>query len=294
MDMFRSLLVLLLISVSANFAQAQSQKGFMINPYRTTWLPHDIRETSSLGANLFRYYIYYPEGAVPGTWTPTQYKEFLAAHIYQIDNILPIVQQQGAQLVIDLHTPPCGFQGRYFKMFSDLNCLGQFYEAWDILSKHYAYDPRVASYDLLNEPATKDYKFLNAIYRTATWVVRQNDPNRIVIVESAFGNPLLVNKLEHGLYNTWYSAHVYCAGNSSSISMIDKIVSFKRKYNEPFYVGEIGCETYKKNAAKFIDKALAKFRQHNISWTYHAWAEAPMWEPRGTSVFPVLQKYLAQ
>jgi endoglycosylceramidase len=156
---------------------------------------------------------------------------------------------------------------------------------WTKIAQHYANEPTIAGYDILNEPwiYTSIIPWLNAtsidnFYDKAVQAVRNVDKNHIILLEPANLNTF---KLPSPTNIVW-SPHFY------QLSFVDKYypqnftlleADFQAKYEKfvleskaPMWIGEFGAfMPDKSSCAKWAQDTVNLFDKYNIGWAWWAY-----------------------
>ncbi len=119
--------------------------------------------------------------------------EYLPEGFTRLDRIVGWAGKLGLHVILDLHAVPGyqnpgwhsdnpGCQSHFWgqKVFEDRTVA-----LWEALAKHYANEPAVAGYNLMNEPVATESElpFLNQYYRRATEAIRRLDPDHIIFLD---------------------------------------------------------------------------------------------------------------
>lgn len=120
----------------------------------------------------------------------------------------------GVRLMLDMHAPPCGFQGPdYSGSFwsgGDAygSCQDRLKALWAEMARRYQNEPVIASYDLLNEPKPQNQAQWAAYAQVLADFIRIHDSRHLIQVESCFASdcqtPPLLNDS-----NVLYDFHHY-------------------------------------------------------------------------------------
>ena len=98
----------------------------------------------------------------------------------------------GVYIILDMHTPPGGLQlsPEGVRLWTDSQNAARLKRLWRAIAKRYAAEPRIAAYDILNEPApaapNPDLATAGLWQSLATEIVaeiRKEDPNHLIILE---------------------------------------------------------------------------------------------------------------
>lgn len=204
-----------------------------------------------------------------------------------LDRVIGWCKEEGLYVVLDMHDAPGGQTGDniddsygYPWLFESAESQQQFNSIWRKIAEHYADEPAVLGYDLLNEPIAhyfEDKDSLNTkletVYINATKAIREVDGNHIVILGGAqwntnfdvFQNPNFDSKI-------MYECHTYWSDTTQQT--IQKFVDFRTKTNLPMYMGETG-----ENTDEWIGGFRRLLDRNNIGW--HFWPYKKMNSPRG-------------
>lgn len=136
-----------------------------------------------------------------------------------LDLAARVCERHGIYLVLDLHTFPGGQNGdwhsdnptHYAALWDNPTLLDEGVALWEGLAAHYAGNPWVAGYNLINEPAHANGAVVAAYYERLAAAVRAVDPRHILFLDgntygtdfSAFG------ELAARLDNVVFAAHDY-------------------------------------------------------------------------------------
>ena len=161
--------------------------------------------------------------------------------------------------IIDLHAAPggqsqdwhCDNPTGYAAFWDHKHFQDRVVNLWEVIAARYRSNPWVAGYNLLNEPADKQWTRLLAFYDRIIPVVRAIDPNHILFLE---GNTFSMDfsGFDKVFPNSVYAVHDYCGfGFPNRIGryvgerdqdayirkMYDRKVEFMKKHNVPIWNG---------------------------------------------------------
>lgn len=191
-----------------------------------------------------------------------------------MDRLVAWARQDGVYIIIDLHCAPGGQTGTniddsygYPWLYSDSEAQAQTVAVWRRIAKHYANEPAVLGYDLLNEPIPhypqlQQYnKDLEPLYRRIVAGIRQVDPNHVVILGGAqwdsnfkvFGPPFDKNAM--------YTFHKYWTATDTSV--IREYLDFRDKYHVPIWLGESG-----ENKDEWISAFVKTLEENHVGWCF--------------------------
>lgn len=246
--------------------------------YRSNWITEqDYTNVAQMGMNVIRLPIWYRnlQRDDNGTW----YRDTQGnIDFSELDGVVSMCRKYGLYLILDLHGLP-GYQNDYdhcgksksMSLFDD-TAQGARYRAvtldfWTQVAKHYADEPTIAMYDLMNEPLgtniTRDksfkqtfWDFSDELYRA----VRAADSRHIITMEAIWDPSAIAGPDVYGWENVVYQEHLYDVTNLSYLHKIDEIR--RAKYHAPFYIGEF----YPRGISSF-DYLFSLFNRQGLSWT---------------------------
>jgi endoglucanase len=259
----------------------------------------DLRELASWGANSIRYpmnWNTFPNSPADNA-TPAEYDSWLDGQLKRLDTLLPVCEELGLHVVVDMHTPVCG---RYpdaanplvMRIFRDKSCQEQFIEDWKMIAKRYKGKKMIWGYDLLNEPLEGDVPpglmTWRQLAENVTLEIRAIDPNATIIYEPAvdtLGSDITQGKgiLPLPYDNVVYSIHMYSPAEfthqgvggrphpvyypsqiggtywdiNQQRKLYQPIVDFQKKYNATIYIGEFSVVRWA--PAKDAEQCLSDF-----------------------------------
>ncbi|MDO7885570.1 cellulase family glycosylhydrolase [Hymenobacter cheonanensis] len=217
-----------------------------------------------------------------------------------IDEVLSWCGANGMYVVLDLHAAP-GAQGSDTNISDALVSGGNDFwnnqinqdiavRLWSTLSNRYKGDPRVAMYDVLNEPnnipntsSQNGNQRLHDVMQRFINTIRGNSDNHLILLEgNGFGNDY--NWMEKRTFtntaNLVYNSHRYSGSgyeidnnpnsvdgnNPNSLRLIGNLTRFRSDNNVPIWVGETG-----ENSAQWMQDAANGLNSVGIGychWTY--------------------------
>jgi len=202
-----------------------------------------------------------------------------------IDNLLSWCADNGMYVILDLHAAPGG-QGsdkNIADIFHDNN-LWQFpvfqdvtNRLWDRISARYINEPRIAFYDLINEPnnVPGGGQAIHALLQRLITTIRDNGDNHMIMVEgNGWGNNY--DYLEPFTFSpNWglvYNAHRYWIdpaddwvsdSNPNQINRMANLVAFRNNHQVPVWIGETG-----ENTNEWLSQNIDKLDQEGIGWCH--------------------------
>lgn len=246
----------------------------LIKVYHDSWITEsDFARIAKLGMNVVRMPIYDlnfmdESGAYLSPSAP----------FAELDRIVNLAWSYGLYTIIDMHGVPGSQNGEEHSgrkgssaYWKNTTAHSVACRLWEDIARHYAGNPAVAGYDLLNEPTgasgTTQWEADDEFYR----VIRKVDPHHMIIIEAVWGWSDLPDPAKYNWTNVVYEFHHYEWGKDSDaqIKAIDKVISNFEKYKKwsvPCYIGEFNFFEHEA-AWKY---GIEKFNEYGISWT--TWA----------------------
>lgn len=292
----------------------QIYRGFNIPPQSSDIMTRDLQDLRSWGANIVRWQMV-ADIATVTNWDLATYNAWLEKELDLLDQLLPLCEKIGVNVIVDMHTPVGGGTptdyGYKYTIFSEQWAADAFIDQWRKIASRFCGNSAVLAYDLLNEPGIKHAKDWMPLAQQAADEIRTVDNDRIIIVESVGSDPRQIYRLSP-LLNVdpvWYSVHMYLPssitfqgipdsdchmvpiGNpypSSTITkqkLIDDLhnaYTFQQTYNVPMFVGEFSCARWSgypnyENAYNYLKDCIDIFESYGWNWCYHAFREASCW-----------------
>lgn len=139
-----------------------------------------------------------------------------------LDRIIELATEHGLYLILDLHTPPGGYQGpdggtaTYFKdTVAGYHLRKRTENLWVAIATRYKHEPRIAAYDLINEPRPKkNVDWYNEAARLVSAIRSSGgDANHLILVEAPFptdGNGWSILRIDDP--RILYDIHYYSPG----------------------------------------------------------------------------------
>ena len=283
---------------------APQKRGVMLPGKACT--ENDFQTLCEWGVTLVRYQM--TEGPTPSSGETTEaylsrYRTWLGGKLDHLDHdVLPWAVRYGMEVVVDLHTPPGGNDGR---MMNDESLATEFISLWRGIATRFLGRAGIYGYDLWNEPnqtgpALYDYWTLQ---RLAAEAVRAVDPETPIVVESnKKDSPLTFSYLSPmALTNVIYQLHMYEPGSythqgvagETNFEIIDypregrdkayleQVLSaaraFETAHGAKIYVGEFSAPSWAGGVETYLADLMDIFRSYGWDWTYHAFREWAGW-----------------
>ena len=244
----------------------------------------DVDSLASWGFNSVRLPMHYnlftlpiEEEPVPGLQT------WLEKGFAMTDSLVAWCSAKHVYVIFDLHAAPGG-QGKDYAICdgnpahpslweNDLN-KQKTIALWEKLAERYASEPWVGGYDLINEP---NWSFttggnqngcsetsnapLRQLLIDITTVIRQVDPNHLIIIEgNCWGNNY------SGMFPVWdvnmaLSFHKYWSYTDQN--SIQGMLNLRSQYNIPLWMGESG-----ENSNVWFTDAIRLAETNHIGWAW--------------------------
>jgi len=247
---------------------------FHADDYQTAWEIY-LREILEMRMNTMRLAFAFPDS------TPNPSSGMTSADILDIkklDWVIDFLSQHNIKVILDCHN--------YLDMYGDFGSQKLFAD-WSTLARHYADDPRVAAYELFNEPYCTTWApgvastiDVARVYAELTDTIRRVDPNRIVIWEAQPHLPPLSEVIQYFrpnivlTFHRWWTDRsddfLYLGPKELSYSALSYAVEMRKKYGIPFWFGEFGCLDWPFNATNpkwlLVEQNLWRCEEQAVGW----------------------------
>jgi aryl-phospho-beta-D-glucosidase BglC (GH1 family) len=191
-----------------------------------------------------------------------------------LDRLVGWCKAEQIYLILDMHAAPGGQTGDniddgygYPFLFDSEPDQALATDIWKQIATHYANEPTIIGYDLLNEPIAPFFDkdrlntALEPLYKRIAAAIREVDQNHLLFLGGAqwdqnftvFGKPF--DK------KTVYTFHTYWTGTTPDV--IEPWLDFRSQYNVPIYCGETG-----ENNDAWIHDFRDLLDQAHIGWTF--------------------------
>lgn len=292
-------------------ARTSRLRGVMYGPKGKE---EDLRELARWGANHIRWQFYWHPGGQPGEGRRDlkAYDAWLEETMTEVERYLPLCQELGIQVLIDLHTPPGGGHAGQWLIFSEREYQEYFIAAWDKMAARFKDQPAVWGYDLVNEPSEgfvgPDLMGWRDLAEHVAKRVRAIDPRKVIVIEPGqnggwsnlpYFEPIPVPGIV-------YSVHVYDPLQFTHQGILDgfpagvtypgevlgkrwdrealrahlqAVREYSLDYNVPIYIGEFSAPRWAPgdSSATYLRDCIAIFEEFGWSWSYHAFREWHGW-----------------
>ena len=235
-----------------------------------------------------------------------------------LDEVLSWCGGNGMYVVLDLHAAP-GAQGTDTNISDALtpggndfwnNTLNQDVanRLWGTLATRYRSDPRVAMYDVLNEPnnvpganGQNAGQRLHDVMQRLITTIRATGDNHLILLEgNGYGNNFdyMEKRTFTNPANLVYNTHRYDApaypltndvtatgGSANQLGLIGNMTRFRTDNNVPIWVGETG-----ENTAQWMNQAAASLGSVGIGWCH--WTFKRFENGPNAAFFHILPPYI--
>lgn len=232
---------------------------------------NDINFIAEMGANTIRMPFNYR------SFTDEDYMGVIrnGDGFERIDSLVKWCRQADLYIILDMHDAPGGQTGYniddsygYPWLFVEEEDQYLFCDVWKRIAAHYANEPQIIGYELLNEPIADywpEHKRMNTLleplYKRVTKAIREVDKNHVIILGAPQWNlnfkVFRDTKFDN---NIMYTCHKYDGQPPYNIS---DFIAFKDSVNLPMYMGEIGH-----NKESWQEKMCILMEKNNIGYTF--------------------------
>jgi hypothetical protein len=220
----------------------------------------DYAQAHALGVNHLRWGIDY-------YWYATNRTQFFSV----LDQHMAWAAQYQLWVYLVDFIPPGGSSGGFdqhaptYCIWSDCANSGPnqtlLNNMWQDIATHYANNPTIVAYDVMNEPAPPADSQWAALATRLYNTITAADPNHLVIIEAPLSNDL---SLFSQTSRVIYSVHHYPGGDNFPAG---------QPANTPMIVGEFGDQRTSSSAVTFVSNEVSRYNAAGVSWTYFVWRE---------------------
>jgi hypothetical protein len=238
------------------------------------------------------------------------YDAWLESALRHLDELLPVCEECGIRVLIDLHTPPGGRNdANECRMFHEKRFQEAFLKVWEKIARRYRGNKTVWGYDLVNEPVEgvvgEGLHDWQALATETAKLVRRIDADHAIVVEPApWGGPEGLATFEPiPVSGVVYSVHMYLPHRYTHQGVYDAptgvrypgkiqgiewnreqirkalkpVTDFQRDYNVHIYLGEFSAIRWAPGACDYLRDAIEVFEENGWDWAYHAFREWDGW-----------------
>ncbi len=235
----------------------------------------DIAFIAATGANTVRVPFHYK------LFTDEDYLDLTGSGdgFRRLDDAVGWCRRHGLRVILDMHDCPGGNTGDniddshgYPWLFEEEEYQLQYAALWKTIAAHYADEPAVLAYDLLNEPVSSRLvnadalnEHLERVQFQAIDAIRSVDRNHIVILAGAQwnGNFSVFSDFDKDP-NMMYECHHYAFNDPVYTGdRVAEFAAFRDKCGKPMYMGETGH-----NTDDWCRAIREDMESHNIGWTF--------------------------
>ena len=266
----------------------------LINIYQDNWIQEtDFKNIADMGFNCVRIPFWYRnfQSDNDGTWILDDKGEI---DLSRLEWAVEMCRKYGLYAILDLHAANgvqgyadhAGHKDNYH--FFDRNEKGEWYrkqatELWRVIAKHFAGDPAIAMFDLINEPMCnvfglkKKDAYIWEYYDMAYKAIREEDPDRMITMIGTWSPTKLPHPDKYGWENVVYQYHQYEKIEASYPSRI--ATGWACFYDVPQYAGEF--HPVSENVS--LTYAVNAYNSNDVIWTlwtykgYNSWAAWSDW-----------------
>ena len=289
-------------------------RGFNIPPQSSEIMSTDLQALRNWGANIVRWQMV-ADMATVTKWDLATYNAWLEKQLDLIDQLLPLCEKIGVNVIVDMHTPVGGGTptdwGCKYTIFSEQWAADAFVAQWKEIANRFSGHTAILGYDLLNEPGIRHAKKWIPLAQQVANEIRAVDKDKIIIVESVGSDPRDIYRLKPltSVDPVWYSVHMYLPSaitfqgipdsdcnmipigdpypsstitKQNLIDYLENARTFQQTYNVPIFVGEYSCARWSgypnyQNAYNYLKDCIDIFDSYGWNWCYHAFREASCW-----------------
>ena len=241
-----------------------------------------------------------------------EYGRWLESALAHLDRLLPVCEELGIQVLVDVHTPPGGRnQDKECRIFKERRFQDAFVNIWEKIARRYRGNKTIWGYDLVNEPVEgvvgEGLMDWRALCEVTAKKVREADPLHAIVIEPApWGSPPSLDWFEPlDVPGIVYSVHMYqphqfthqgIYGNPTGIhypgevdgrhwdkdrlrQALQPAIDFQEDYGVHIYLGEFSAIRWAPDdsGASYLRDCIDIFEEHGWDWAYHAFREWDGW-----------------
>ncbi|MFO7903369.1 MAG: glycoside hydrolase family 5 protein [Planctomycetota bacterium] len=240
------------------------------------------------------------------------YNKWINSQLERLDSLLPVCEEVGLLVLIDLHTPPGGRnEANECNLFKEARFQDCFIDVWKRIATRYRDNEQIWGYDLVNEPVEgilgEGVMNWHALATKTAREIRAIDPDHAIIVEPApWGSPSSLEFFEPiDVERIVYSVHMYqphkfthqgVRGSPIGVMYPGKVegrhwdknalraalepaIDYQRDYGVHIYIGEFSAIRWApgKSAYNYLSDVIEIMEENDWDWAYHAFREWDGW-----------------
>lgn len=240
------------------------------NAFWRTWrdtfiVEADLEWLAHSGVNLVRipfdYRLWTPED-YPGLWIEDGFAV--------LDRVVGWAGRHGIYVMLDMHAAPCGQTGSNIDnsdgvahLYTDEACVRRTGDVWEKIARHYAGNPTIAGYEVLNEPApiaqgeVSPSQVMARITRDLVARIRAGDGAHLIFDNSLPWNPDDAAP-GPGIVSTF---HLYWT--EVTPQMLKPFLDFRSRTNTPVVMSESG-----ENTDDWVRAFRETLEAQDIGWVF--------------------------
>lgn len=265
-------------------------RGAMISPDIT---PESLRVLGKeWNANLIRWQLI-RYGPAAKLRTVAEYDAWLEGALKKLDAMLPVCEEYGVRVVLDLHSPfggaptVSGYVGTDSGIFTNRAAQDKFVADWGRMARRYRDSRVIWGYDLANEPVEEEVAdgcdTWQVLATRAAQAVRKSDTRHAIIVEpTPWGGPEALENLEPiPVSGVVYSVHMYVPHQFTHQGVNNNST------NAVAYPGTIADKAWDKDALRRVLQPVHEWQRDYGVQIYLGEFSAIRWAPNDSA-----QRYL--
>lgn len=263
----------------------------------------DVIDAVASGATLFRYQIL-PEMQIAQQIPLIGWDKWIETYINHIETrVLPFLGS--ARVILDMHSAPGGLSRSRHVCIRNRAAKERFLENWQTLARRFAGDARIIGYGVLNEPLGR-HEEIAGLMVDAWNVIQREDDTKIVAVTSKQSTPRYLHHCVT-LPGIWCECHMYQPMEFTHQGLPGRRTGHRYphgKFNKQWlykalrrpieltaqgrqvFIGEFSATTWTDQASReaYLSDCISIFKEMGWPWCFHAWREAPCWNPEISNV----------
>lgn len=213
-----------------------------------------------------------------------------------LDRAIAMAKRHDLYVVLDLHGVSGGQSGEHHtgqqgrnRLWFDVENIPKTVALWKKIAAHFANEPAVALYDLMNEPAgAPNPAMLHLVYDKIVRGIREVAPLKVVTIDDGFkGFETTPHPNLAGWTQIAFSLHFYDFDAKTAQQHLDdlakglpKIVELQGYRDAPVYIGEFNLEPNMDGPT--LASYLSKLNEAGFSWTYWTYKAVGKGGPLGS------------